>query len=162
MTKVIPFQPEIIFAQFKVTEVQITYRNKVPLKDRVKVTHSGAAHELLRKSWNENKIELVEQFKILLLDQQNNCLGISEIGTGGLAGCMADPRLIFAMALKGKASSLILAHNHPSGNLTPSEADLQLTRKLRDGGRLLDIAVLDHLILTPESYRSLADEGLMP
>lgn len=162
MTKVIPFQPELTFRQFKATQVQLTYRSRVPLKERVRVTHSGTAYELLRRSWNENKIELVEQFKILLLDQQNNCLGISEIGTGGLAGCMADPRLIFATALKAKASSMILAHNHPSGNLTPSDTDLQLTRKLRDGGRLLDIAVLDHLILTPESYRSLSDEGLMP
>lgn len=162
MPKVIPFHPKTLEPHFKVTEVQITYRNRVPLRERIQVTKSETAYKILRRAWDENKVELLEQFKILLLDQQNNCLGVSNIATGGIASCLADPRVIFVTALKAKASSIILAHNHPSGSLQPSAADIALTRKLHQGGGLLDIAVLDHLILTPESYRSLADEGLMP
>lgn len=90
------------------------------------------------------------------------CLGISEIGIGGISSCVADPRPIFATALKGKASKIILAHNHPSGSLEPSKADKDITLKAVNGGKLLDIAVLDHLIITSGSYKSFADNGLMP
>jgi DNA repair protein RadC len=147
---------------FKVNEVEIVYRNTTPYQDRIQIKSSATAYEILLATWNANRLEMVEQFKILLLDQQNNCLGVSEIATGGTSSCLADPKVIYATALKARAASLILAHNHPSGNLTPSEADKSLTRKLKDGGRLLDIAVLDHLIITPRNYLSFADGGLMP
>lgn len=147
---------------FKVNEVEIIYRNTTPYQDRIQIKSSATAYEILLATWNLNRLEMVEQFKILLLDQHNNCLGVSEIATGGTSSCLADPKVIFATALKARASSLILAHNHPSGNLTPSEADKSLTRKLKEGGRLLDIAVLDHLLVTPRNYRSFADDGLMP
>lgn len=147
---------------FKVNEVQIVYRNKIPYQHRIQIRSSATAYEILLASWDQNRLELIEQFKILLLDQQNNCLAISEIATGGTSACLADPKVIFATALKTRAAGIILAHNHPSGNLQPSEADKALTRKLKDGGRLLDIAILDHLIVTPRNYRSFADDGLMP
>jgi DNA repair protein RadC len=162
MTKVIPFQPNVILSQFKATEIEITYRNRIPYEQRIPVRESRTAYELLWQAWDLNKIELQEQFKILLLDQQAHCLGIADIGTGGIASCVADPRLIFTTALKARASSIILAHNHPSGSLKPSDADLALTRKLVEGGRLLDLTIFDHLIMTPERYCSFADEGLMP
>lgn len=147
---------------FKVNEVEIIYRNTTPYQDRIQIKSSATAYEILRATWDENRLELVEQFKILLLDQKNNCLGVSDISTGSMSACLADPKVIFATALKARASSLILAHNHPSGNLQPSEADKVLTRKLKEGGKLLDIAVLDHLIVTPHNYCSFADDGLMP
>ena len=147
---------------FQVNEIEIIYRNKIPYQDRIQITQSATAYEVLRQSFDANRIELVEQFKILLLDQKNNCLCLSDISTGGMAACIADPKIIFATALKAKAVGIILAHNHPSGNLQASSADLTLTRKLVEGGKLLDIAVLDHLIITPHNYLSLADEGLMP
>lgn len=147
---------------FKVNEVEIVYRNTTPYQDRIQIKSSATAYEILLATWNANRLEMVEQFKILLLDQHNNCLGVSEIATGGTSSCLADPKVIYATALKARAASLILAHNHPSGNLQPSEADKSLTRKLKDGGRLLDIAVLDHLIVTPRNYLSFADDGLMP
>ena len=147
---------------FKVNEVEIIYRNTTPYQDRIQIRSSATAYEILLASWDQNRLDMVEQFKILLLDQQNNCLAISEIATGGTSACLADPKVIFATALKTRATGIILAHNHPSGNLTPSEADKLLTRKLKDGGKLLDIAVLDHLIVTSHNYRSFADEGLMP
>lgn len=147
---------------YRVNEVEIVYRNKVPYQDRIQITQSATAYEILRQCWDENRIELVEQFKILLLDRRHTCLGVSDIATGGITGCVVDPRIVFATALKTKASALILAHNHPSGNLKPSEADIALTRKLRQGGKLLDISVIDHLIVTPHNYCSFADDGFMP
>ena len=147
---------------FKVNEVEIIYRNRIPYQDRIQITQSATAYKVLRANWNENRLDLVEQFKILLLDQKNNGLAISDIARGGMAACLADPKIIFATVLKARAIGIILAHNHPSGNLQASGADLTLTRKLVEGGKLLDINVLDHLIITAHNYTSLADAGLMP
>ncbi len=119
------------------------------------------AYKFLLSAWDMNRIELVESFKILLLDRRNACIGISEISMGGVSGCLADPKIIFATALKSRASNLILAHNHPSGQVEPSNADIAISRKLREGGRVLDITVLDHLIVTPEKYYSFASEGVL-
>lgn len=88
-------------------------------------------------------------------------LGWSRISTGGTSGCIADPKVIFQIALKSNSSSVIVAHNHPSGNINPSNSDKELTKKLRSAGSFLDIPVLDHIILTSESYFSFADEGLI-
>ena len=84
-----------------------------------------------------------------------------EVSTGGMSGTVADPKLIFAAALKAGASGMILSHNHPSSNLQPSDADILLTKKVKAGGELLEISVLDHLIVTSEGYFSFADEGLL-
>lgn len=86
-------------------------------------------------------------------------LGIYEVSSGGISGTVVDLRLIFAAALKANAVSLIMIHNHPSGQIKPSEADKQITRKVKEAGRILDIALLDHLIITPDIYYSFADEG---
>ncbi len=101
-----------------------------------------------------------EEFWILLLNRANEILRPVQISTGGVSGTVADPKLIFKQAIEHLASAMILFHNHPSGNLTPSQADKDLTRKLKDAGRLLDIPVLDHLIFTDKAYLSFADEGL--
>jgi DNA repair protein RadC len=100
---------------FRVNEVELIYRNKIPYQDRIQITRSATAYEILLNAWDENRMEMVEEFKILLLDQKNNCLGISDISTGSISGCLADPKVIFATALKARATGLILAHNHPSG-----------------------------------------------
>jgi len=84
-----------------------------------------------------------------------------EVSSGGIAGTSVDLRLVFAAALKANAVSLIMIHNHPSGQITPSEADKQITRKVREAGRILDITMLDHLIITPETYYSFVDEGAL-
>jgi DNA repair protein RadC len=106
-------------------------------------------------------MELKEEFYILLLNRANRVKGWYKVSEGGTAGTVVDPKLIFSTALKCHASSIILSHNHPSGNVKPSEEDLKLTKKLTEGGKLLEIAVLDHLILTSEEYLSFADEGLL-
>lgn len=102
-----------------------------------------------------------EEFWILLLNRANEVIRPVQISSGGVAGTVADPKLIFKHALEQLASSIILFHNHPSGNLTPSQADKDLTRKLKEAGRMLDLPILDHLIFTDKSYFSFADEGLL-
>src|SRR3990170_6054261 len=96
----------------------------------------------------DDLLELQEEFKIMLLNRYNKVIGIFTVSSGGIAGTVADPKLIFGCALKAAASGIILAHNHPSGNLTASQADIDLTRKFKEAGKLLDIQVLDHIIIT--------------
>ena len=146
---------------FTVTEVELVYRNKVKPAERRKITSAENAYDIFLMAWDMNKIELVEQFMILLLDRNNTCLGISNISTGGISACLVDPKIIFATALKAKASALILAHNHPSGSLNASAADISFTEKMKLGAQLLDMSVLDHLIVTPQSFYSFANNGLV-
>lgn len=147
--------------QFEVAEIQLSYKSKVKPSLRPKVSSSKTAYEVLLQFWDENNIELVEQFKILLLNRANKVIGIFNLSTGSTTATVADPRLIFVAALNSNACGIILSHNHPSGNLTPSQADIDLTKKLKEGGRLLDINVIDHIIVTTEGYHSFADEGLL-
>ena len=102
-----------------------------------------------------------EEFWVVLLNRSNTIISKHQISSGGVSGTVADPKMIFKIALENLASSIILIHNHPSGNLKPSEADLRLTKKLKDSGTLLDVPVLDHLIITDSSYYSFADEGTL-
>lgn len=102
-----------------------------------------------------------EEFWILLLNKANKIIGKFSISEGGLIGTVADPVKIFRKAIEYNAIGMILCHNHPSGNIKPSEADMNLTKKMKEGGKLLDISVLDHIIIAEEKYLSLADEGLM-
>lgn len=95
----------------------------------------------------------------MLLNRANKVLGIFEVSSGSSAGTVADPKLIFAAAIKANACGIIMAHNHPSGNLSASQADIDLTKKVKEGGKLLEIQMLDHLIVTTETYYSFADEG---
>jgi len=111
--------------------------------------------------WDDGTIELIEEFKIIVLNRSSIVLCIVNLASGGMASCVIDPKLIFLSAIKSGASAVILAHNHPSANTKPSNQDRILTRKIKDGGKLLDIKVLDHILMTSEGYLSFADEGLM-
>lgn len=102
-----------------------------------------------------------EEFWITLLNRANKVRHRFNISKGGLTGTVIDVRLIMKKALENNASSLILCHNHPSGNINPSDADIQITKKLKDAGKLMDIPVLDHLIVTENGYFSFADEGII-
>jgi DNA repair protein RadC len=97
----------------------------------------------------------------MFLNRANKVLGIYDVSTGGIAGTVADPRVIFAAALKANACAIIISHNHPSGNLKPSRQDEELTEKIKQGGQFLDIKLLDQVILTAEGYYSFAYEGLL-
>ena len=147
-------------ALFQVAEVELSYSSKVAAKFRPKICTSADAHRIFTQVWDSGRIELLEEFKMLLLNRANKVIGIVNLSKGGVSGTVVDPKLVFSTALKSVASGLILAHNHPSGNLIPSAADIAITKKLDSAGRLLDIQILDHMIITPESsYHSMKDNG---
>jgi len=102
-----------------------------------------------------------EEFWIMILNTNNSVKNKLMISKGGLSGTVADPKVIFKMALDHHAAALILVHNHPSGNLRPSDEDVKITKKLIGAGLMLDLPVLDHVIITNESYTSMADEGII-
>jgi DNA repair protein RadC len=143
--------------QFEVAEIQLSYKTTVKPSSRPKIRTSKDTYEILLESWDDSKIEFVEQFKVILLNRANKVLGIFEVSTGGVAGTVADPKVIFAAAIKTNASGMILSHNHPSGNLIASKSDIELTKRLKEGGRLLEIELLDHVIISTEGYFSFAD-----
>ena len=145
----------------QVAEVELIYKSKVKASERPQIRTSKDGADLLKHLWSEDKIDFVEQFKVLFLNKANRVLGIFEASSGGLTGTVADPRLIFIAALKANATAIIISHNHPSGNLKPSQADEQLTEKIKQAGKFLDINLLDHVIVTSEGYYSFSDEGLL-
>ncbi|MBA4853452.1 JAB domain-containing protein [Emticicia sp. BO119] len=150
--------PEI----FQVAEIEISYRNTTPFNERILVNKSQSAYEILNASWDKDKIELVEQFKILLLNRQNHCLGIVNLSTGSSFGTPVDPRLVFAAALKANATALVLAHNHPTGNVSPTNDDIVTTKSLAKAAELFGIAIFDHLILSKDGFFSFGANGLLP
>lgn len=145
----------------EVAEIYLAYKSNVKPSARPKVNKSKDAYEIFLENWDSTRIELCEQFKVLLLNRANKAIGIFEVSSGSLTGTIADPKLVFASALKANACGLIIAHNHPSGNLKPSTPDIDLTRRIREGGKLLEIPLLDHLIITTEGYFSFSDEGIL-
>jgi DNA repair protein RadC len=102
-----------------------------------------------------------EEFWVLLLNRANLVIKKKRISEGGVSGTVADPKIIFKLALEELASGVIVAHNHPSGNLTASQSDIDLTRKLKEAGKFLEIQLLDHLIVAGQNYYSFADEGVL-
>jgi DNA repair protein RadC len=128
---------------------------------RPKIASSRDCENVLSKYWDENKIEFVEQFKVVLLNRAQKVIGLYEVFTGTTTHTVVDARLIFVAAIKANACAIILSHNHPSGSLSPSQADLDLTKRLKEAGNFLNISVLDHIIITSEAYYSFADEGLL-
>lgn len=122
------------------------------------VATSASAFEEIRAMLGEQPHE---EFWILVLDRGNRLVDRCCVSRGGMHGTVADPKIIFKEALDRRAASIVLCHNHPSGQLRPSEEDIRLTRKLLEGGRLLDIGVLDHLIVTAHGYYSFADNGML-
>lgn len=145
----------------QVAEVQVTYRNKVPFAERPQINRSQDAEQLLRANWSDD-MELVEEFNVLLLTRSNHVKGFFRLSRGGMTGTVADIRILFATALKGLSTALIISHNHPSGSVKPSSQDIELTKKLCAIGKIHEIHILDHLILAPHSgYYSFADEGMI-
>ncbi|MBP6977625.1 MAG: JAB domain-containing protein [Lentimicrobiaceae bacterium] len=147
-----------LFKNF-VRELRVNY-GVVSYTNCNKVSSSLDACSILRDIWDSD-ISHREAFYILCLNRANKVIGYALISLGGISGTVADPKVIFSTALLANASSIILAHNHPSGNTEPSAADQALTKKMIQAGSVLDIQVLDHLIITPDTYLSFADENLM-
>ncbi|MDF0706953.1 JAB domain-containing protein [Flagellimonas okinawensis] len=148
--------------ELKVNEIQISYREKLSTLTSLSVTNSNAVAKLLFQNWDNKTIGLHETFKIVLLNQSNKVKGIYPLSNGGITGTLVDMRILFAIILKTLSVGIILAHNHPSGQLKASEPDKQLTRKIKEAAQLFDVKVLDHIILAPDGrYYSFADHGLM-
>ena len=146
----------------KVNEIKISYKEKANISKSIAITSSEVAGRLLFEHWDKNTIELQETFKILLLNNSNKVKGIYEVSIGGITGTLVDIRILFAVILKSLSVGVILAHNHPSGKLAPSESDKNLTEKIKKAAGFFDVKVLDHLIVTPHGeYYSFSDNGLL-
>ena len=141
-----------------VSALELGRRRKKEEVETEKITCAADVHEIMKPELSDLPHE---EFWLLLLNRANKIIKKQPISQGGVSGTVADPKLIFNFALNHLASSIILVHNHPSGNLKPSEADKRLTRQLTEAGKLLEISVLDHLIYTDNGYFSFADENLM-
>ncbi len=144
-----------------VAEIELSYNPTLLPCEMPEIGKSLHAYELFRDNWNAGKMHLQEQFKIMLLNAASRVLGIYECSSGGISGTVADVRIIFAAALKASAARIILCHNHPSGNLKPSECDKRITHKLQAAGKILEIQVTDHIIITSGGFFSFSDEGLL-
>ena len=141
-------------------EVQIHYERPIFNTKRV-VKCSEDSERILRDFLDNKRIDYKEFFWVLLLTNANQILGISEIGIGNTTGVTVNVKEIYQLALLSNASAVVVAHNHPSGKLKPSTADKDLTQKLKEAFKLLDITLLDHLILTSEGFSSFSDSGWM-
>jgi DNA repair protein RadC len=146
---------------FTVGEIKIRYKPRKVL-NAPNMVSSQEVYNVLVQFFKDEIMALQEQFVVLYLNQANKLIGFYCMSTGGLTGTVADIRLILAVGLKTNCTQLIVAHNHPSGNLTASSADKELTRKLKEAAAVMDIKLLDHLIVVPSgNYLSFSDEGLI-
>ena len=145
-----------------VAEVQLSYKRTISFNEQKQILSSKDSYDfLLKEVYEDLIIDLKECFYVLFLNRNNRVIGYYKVSEGGTAGTVIDAKLIFSAALKVMASSMILSHNHPSGSIKPSEADKEMTKKLVDAGKILDIRVLDHIIVTDFFYYSFVDEGDM-
>ena len=139
-----------------IAEIQVSYNTNSRVKH--KITSSASAYQLLKSYWNDGRLELQEEFKVILLNRANEVLGIYNMSMGSISGTVVDIRLLFAVALKCNASGILISHNHPSGNLNPSEADKELTKKIKQASEIFDIKLIDHIIVTHLGYYSFVDK----
>ena len=146
---------------FTVAEISVSY--KPTNAHKPVINSSSVAATIIRQFFPDGTIELQERFFAMYLNRANRVIGVYPVSVGGITGTVADPRIILAVALKVLATSIILFHNHPSGNIKPSRADEVLTGKIKQAALLHDILVADHLILTSDEgvYYSFADEGVI-
>jgi len=133
-------------------------RKESEFEKKVKITCSKDIYQFMKPELMDLQ---KEEFWVILLNRANHVIKKERISSGGISGTIADPKIIFKAALDQYASFIILVHNHPSGNLKPSRADLDLTSKMKTGGKILEILVLDHIIFADDAYLSFADDGLL-
>jgi len=133
-------------------------RRRSDMHDKIRITKSSQAFEIFQEHL---AYQNYEQFSAILLNRANRVIRTISISDGGITGTVVDPKKVFKLALEFNATSIILGHNHPSGQIQPSEADIALTRKLKNGGELLEVPVLDHIIVGDERYYSFSDDGRM-
>lgn len=143
----------------KVAEIQVAY---YPSKiSGVKINSSRDAIDILKKVWNRNTLEMQEEVKVIYLNNSNEVLGIYNLSKGSITSSLVDIRIILAVALKSISTGIILSHNHPSGSVKPSSADLSIVHKLNEACKIFDITLVDSLIITKENYVSFKDKGMI-
>ena len=148
-------------ASAKMPEICISYSRELEFSQPPKICCSQDAFETLSLHWSKS-IGIQEEFNMLLLNRSNHVLSFCNVSKGGISATIVDLKLVFGIALKAGASSLIFAHNHPSRELNPSKYDIELTKRCKQAGKILDIKILDHLILSDENkYFSFADANLL-
>jgi DNA repair protein RadC len=140
------------------SEIHVSYKPGL-ISSKI-ISTSKEAYDILTTLFPQETICLQEQFVVLYLNRANRVIGSYQLSKGGITGTIADVRLILSVALKTLATGLILAHNHPSGNLTPSDSDINLTKKVKKAAMYMDIEVLDHMILSSSGYYSFIDYGI--
>ena len=142
----------------QVSEIQVSYSPNII--DTI-ISTSEVSYKVALNNWNLDTIEMFEEAKVLFLNNALKVIGIYSLSKGGISSSVVDIRLILSIALKSISTHIILIHNHPSTNLRPSKADMDITSKLKTACEFLEIKLLDHLIINKESYYSFADEGLL-
>ena len=142
-----------------ISEIEVSY-NPHRIAD-YKISNSRELFELVLSQWNWKEIEMLEEVKVIFLNRNNIVIGIYNLAKGGISACTVDIRFILGIALKSLSTSIILVHNHPSGNLQPSQSDKEITKNLKEACKMVQIALIDHLIITKENYYSFADEGIL-
>ena len=145
---------------FSIKEIDISYSYGTAKAERETIKNSLEAESIFR-SMIGLSIEYKESFLLLILNNSNEILGVKKISEGGITATFVDVRLIFQTVLKAHGTAFIICHNHPSGKLEPSTADKNITTKIKEGAKILDLTLLDHLIITSESAFSFADEGIL-
>jgi len=144
---------------FEVNEVKLSYKAKQKASERPKALNSKASYDILLNCFDSDTIEFRESFKVLLLNRSNQVLGVFNVSEGGISETVVDIRLILQSVILSNASGIILAHNHPSGNLKPSPQDNDITDRVKKACEIMNILLLDHIVITSEHYYSYADEG---
>ena len=142
-------------------ELEVSYKSKRTREQRIPIRCSQDVDRFLRTIWNEKTLELVEEFYVICLNGSHEAIGWVKVSTGGLNSTSIDPRIIFGVALQTASTAIIVAHNHPSGSLEPSRQDKEVTKMLKDAGKILNIKVLDHIILTKDSSYSFEEHGML-
>ena len=144
-----------------IAEINVSYKPAVIFDNDILTSFD--AYRLFMKFFPESTMHLQERFMVMYLNKANKVLGIYPMSVGGITGTVADIRIILSVALKAVATTILLAHNHPSGNMKPSQKDLELTHRIKEAASMLDIKVVDHLIISPadDVYFSFADEGFL-
>lgn len=141
-------------------KVSVSFDKELKTSELYKITSSKDSAELFRKVFNADTFLWSEEFILLCLNNSNKVIGFYKLSSGGITGTVVDVRMVYTIALKSCATSIIVAHNHPSGKLLASDADKTITQKLKQAGDFLDIKLLDHIILTDTGYLSFQDEGI--
>lgn len=141
-------------------KISVSFDKILKKSELMKITSSRDAYNIFKRVFNADTFDWCEEVVMLCVNNSNKVVGFYKVSSGGMTGTVIDVRMIFTTALQCLATGVIIAHNHPSGTLIPSEADKAITKKIKEAGKFLDINILDHLIITDENYFSFVDEGI--